>query len=586
MADCPYKADTFPFTIRWIGERLMNPYDLKVRPWGFPKSRHLRLPIVRSNYSLTRSERLTLCFTYRKFARAGDAVRFSVPVPGGPDVRDRRTLDTRDRRVVRRVAGGVDDDGSPDPVLANGVSAEHASVTAVAAGRARPASDTPAPNTCPTQAMDDALAEARAAFAGWPDAAYNVTPVTSSKGGGSGGAGGSNASSDNSNAWRNRMSLPGCGDSPVIRGFMPLGVFLRRTICESQACSLEQALGYVKRLRLEHVYIEPFVAHGLGETKPPRGEGTNAKKGRAGGVTTDQGNGAGPSITRNGMGGDGGRAGEDITVDPEKYPPEEGPPAGRVVWAPTKVGRGDAARAVYWPSLALHAHDDRDAIPDTAFDVMKPTETPDTHVLVVYFGDKTYEWCPKDALLNYSEHQLALSQNQPAVVNQKRFQNGLEQARAWHADQVTRGLTPAVIAQQHARQRAENDLRRAVGAQCGDGDELPPPASCGVCRNCVAKTETQKQTQIPRSDRHKPRAAAASVTYKGQCKGVGETKNTTGTPFAACPQIAAIVGARKGHVGSSLSLLRENAIGTVSNWCFPKSRLPVCPYKTDTFLLQ
>ena len=67
----------------------------------------------------------------------------------------------------------------------------------------------------------------------------------------------------------------------MIRGFMPLGVFLRRTICESQACSLEQALGYVKRLRLEHVYIEPFVAHGLGETKPPRGEGTNAKKGRA-----------------------------------------------------------------------------------------------------------------------------------------------------------------------------------------------------------------------------------------------------------------------------------------------------------------
>ena len=195
--------------------------------------------------------------------------------------------------------------------------------------------------------------------------------------------------------------------------------------------------------------------------------------------------------------------------------PGDGVPAGRVVWAPWLLGRGPPARRarVYWPALALHAHDDRDQIPPDAFTELLAKQrksgpngrvpssatqteiTSDTHVLVVYFGDKTYEWCESDALLNFLEHRDELA-DQPLLRNRARFLRGVDSAAEWHAEQRRLGVTPSMRRAQEARARAEERLRRAVGAASGDGSHAAmPPASCGVCLVCVRKAEAE--TSIP-----------------------------------------------------------------------------------------
>ena len=199
---------------RWIGERLMRPYDLK-------------------------------------FGRAGDAVAFRAPVPGGPNTAVGGVADKRDRRVVRANAGLEDtpqsQHESPTPSAGYGGSPD--SVTTGVTGRdglinVRNGRNGRNPN--PDPCISDAAAEAAAAASGWPDAAYNVTLMV-----GTGKQFGSSTRDTSATGlpnWRGRRSLSGCGDSPVIRGFVPLGDFLRRSISESHDCSLKQSLGYVRHL--------------------------------------------------------------------------------------------------------------------------------------------------------------------------------------------------------------------------------------------------------------------------------------------------------------------------------------------------
>ena len=488
---------------RWLGERLMRPYDLK-------------------------------------FSRAGDGVKFAVAVPGGPNAANGGVLDRRDRRVRR--ASPSSDDGGPfgiDEGTLDDPGTENATVSRSGARR-RTLSN------APNQLVSDARLEAAAAASGWPDAAYNVRPALS---------------------WRGRFALSDCGDAPVIRGFVPLGEFLRKKVEDMQECPLEQALGYVKRLRLAHVEIEPFVARALGEkpkgsakARVPAGDGVpGTAEGIPGDVRCDA------SLET------------PLDVDADGGVPGNGVPAGRVVWAPWLLGRGPPARRarVYWPALALHAHDDRDQIPPDAFTELlakqrkggpngrvpssetQTTITSDTHVLVVYFGDKTYEWCESDALLNFLEHRDELA-DQPLLRNRARFLRGVDLAAEWHAEQRRLGVTPSMRRAQEARARAEERLRRAVGAASGDGNHAAmPPASCGVCRVCSRKAEAE--TSIPFSSRHLARACVVANT-----KATKEAKakaKTSGVAASLCPQISAIIEARRGHVGACLTLLRERAVG-------------------------
>jgi hypothetical protein len=495
---------------RWLGERLMRPYDLK-------------------------------------FSRAGDGVKFAVAVPGGPNAANGGVLDRRDR-CVRRSSSDDDGGGTFEGILNEGI-LNDAGTDDLTVARSGARRRTLEKNNVPNRLVDDARLEAAAAASGWPDAAYNVRPALS---------------------WRGRFSLSDCGDAPVIRGFVPLGDFLRKKVEDMQECPLEQALGYIKRLRLAHVEIEPFVARALGEkqkgsakARVPAGDGVPG--------------------TAEGVPGDVRCASLEtpLDVDSDGGVPGDGVPAGRVVWAPWLLGRGPPARRarVYWPALALHAHDDRDQIPPDAFDELRAmkqrkrepnganvlsSETPqttinsDTHVLVVYFGDKTYEWCEADALLNFLEHRDELA-DQPLLRNRARFARGVDLANEWHAEQRRLGVTPSMRRAQEARARAEERLRRAVGAASGDGSHAAmPPASCGACLVCVRKAEAE--TSIPFSSRHLARAcvvANTKATKDAKAKG-----NSNGVvSLSLCPQISAIIEARRGHVGACLTLLRERAVG-------------------------
>ena len=516
---------------RWLGERLMRPYDLK-------------------------------------FARAGDGVKFARAVPGGPNAAVGGVVDRRDRRVQKAApsapsgfyplasepdgsetpSGGVDEDARIDEDDA-------VDEDAVATKTARKKS------SGFRSVLDDARLEAAAAASGWPDAAYNVHPQL---------------------GWRARFALPECGDAPVIRGFVPLGEFLVKKPGEWPEASLEQARGYVKRLRLAHVHVEPFVARALGEKQTAAG-GKKRKRspGEEGDGEETREETALPDVAAEGG----------VSED-------DGIPAGRVVWAPWLLGRGPPARRarVFWPALALHAHDDRDQIPPDAFDAlakvqpvpsrgegaaaaddasigggllasvpadrtMRSLSVSDTHVLVVYFGDKTYEWRESDALLDFLEHKDELAE-QPLLRTRARFLRGVALANEWHAEQRRRGVTPAIRRAREARARAEERLRRAVGAAGGDGSGagVLPPASCGACRVCARNK--QAETAVPFSARHLSRACAtASAASARRLLDRTAHRQSARRPNALCPQIGAIVEARRGHVGACLTLLRERAVG-------------------------
>ena len=242
------------------------------------------------------------------------------------------------------------------------------------------------------------------------------------------------------------------------------------------------------------------------------------------------------------------------------------------------------------PALALHAHDDRDQIPPDAFDALAKVQpvpsrgegtaaadddasiggglrgdislsVSDTHVLVVYFGDKTYEWRESDALLDFLEHKDELAE-QPLLRTRARFLRGVALANEWHTEQRRRGVTPA-IRRARGRARAEERLRRAVGAAGGDGSGagVLPPASCGACRVCARNK--QAETAVPFSARHLSRACATASAAAASRRLLDRTahRQSARRPNAVCPQIGAIVEARRGHVGACLTLLRERAVG-------------------------
>jgi site-specific DNA-cytosine methylase len=454
---------------RWLGERLMRPYDLK-------------------------------------FARAGDGIKFARAVPGGPNAAVGGVVDRRDRRVQRAAPSGFDPLASePDGEFeapSGGVDEDARIEIDDEGGGGDIDEDAVATKTARSSGsrsvLDDARLEAAAAASGWPDAAYNVHP---------------------SSGWRARFALPECGDAPVIRGFVPLGEFLVKKPGEWPEAPLEQARGYVKRLRLAHVHVEPFVARALGEKQTAAEKKTAGKRKRGPGEEGD-GEETREETAPPDVAAEGGVSGDD------------GVPAGRVVWAPWLLGRGPPARRarVFWPALALHAHDDRDQIPPDAFDALAKVQpvpsrgegaaaaddasigpsVSDTHVLVVYFGDKTYEWRESDALLDFLEHKDELAE-QPLLRTRARFLRGVALANEWHAEQRRLGVTPAIRRAREARARAEERLRRAVGAAGGDGSGAGalPPASCGACRVCACNK--QAETAVPFSARHLSRACATAT---------------------------------------------------------------------------
>ena len=310
-----------------------------------------------------------------KFARDGDGVRFTMPCPGGPNA------SIGGARVdPRRVSRGVKDG------------------KAGAVGK-------PAP-------VSDVVTEARWAASGWPDACWNMlhapvvfgtarfgdAPVGDAPGVG--------------DAWRGRRALPDCSDAPVLRGFVPLGEFLRRF---DRQVNREQAAGYLERLSVEHVDVEPFITRGLGgrvpkavldarrakakEEKADANDAPNAQATLLPGCPT-------PPVCD----ADGDADGEDAVER-----------AGRVCWVPVKLRGFDA----FWPACALHPDEDRDVIPTDAMNARTNDVSADTHSFVVYFGDATYEWREREDCVDYDCEAADGLRRQPRVAGRARFRKAV-----------------------------------------------------------------------------------------------------------------------------------------------------------------
>ena len=247
-----------------------------------------------------------------KFARDGDGVRFTMPCPGGPNASIGGC-----RVDPRRVGSSGVKDGKTGAV-----------------GSVKPAP------------VSDVATEARWAASGWPEACWNMLarPVVfgAARVGDAPGGGGDD------DAWRGRRALPDCSDAPVLRGFVPLGEFLRRF---DKPVNREQAAGYLERLGIEHVDVEPFITRGLGgrvpkavldarrakakEEKADDDDAPNAPATPLPGCPT-------PRDTR-GADGDASPGGDDVER------------VGKVCWVPVKLRGFDA----FWPACALHPHEDR-----------------------------------------------------------------------------------------------------------------------------------------------------------------------------------------------------------------------------------
>ena len=199
-----------------------------------------------------------------------------------------------------------------------------------------------------------------------------------------------------------------------------------------------------------------------------------------------------------------------------------------------------------------------DLIPPAAIAALRPAQTATSHRLVVYFGDKTYEWMPYDSLLDYSEYVDEMAK-QPVVKARARYRRALEEACEWWRRQAAAVLTPAARAAAVARAKEEEELRRAVGATSSDA----PAVVCGRCRVCQSRA--RQSSEIPFSLRHRARSCAKPSTL-APLRGVKDVD--------VCPQLEVITAARKGHVGASLALLRDRAVGRRINVHWANERKP------------
>lgn len=506
---------------RWIGERLAKPYDLK-------------------------------------FARAGDGVRFKIPIPGGPNAAPGGQID-------KRRGGGGGASGRVDVVVGGGGGGDGENAAADVAARDGDSAAERTPAPAPVSAARE---EAAAAASGWPECAWNVDPESES--------------------WRGRRALHDCGDAPVARGFVPLGDFLV-DFDDAPEVSPEQAAGYIERLRYQHADIEPFVARGLGwrapKQKKTEAEPANGPGPAAGGVepavvgdrtehlVDHLGSRRPPPRSTVGVAHPqpvaAAAAGAEALAAAEEAEDSDASRGGRVVWVPVVVGRsgGSGANArtpCYWPGLCLHMDDDRDLIPESAVAALRPEHAAETHRLAVYFGDKTFEWRRADELLEYAEHADDIIASQSHVRHRVRYRRALEEAEEWWRRQRRARETPAARAAATARDAAEAKLRRAVGAAvAGGGGGALAPTPCGACRVC--RSAARAATELPFSPRHRARACAKPSTL-APLRGVRDSEE--------CPQLDVILAARSGHVGANVALLRERAVGRRVAVHWPNERRP------------
>ena len=111
----------------------------------------------------------------------------------------------------------------------------------------------------------------------------------------------------------------------------------------------------------------------------------------------------------------------------------------------------------------------------------------DTHVLVVYFGDKTYEWRESDALLDFLEHKDELAE-QPLLRTARGF-FAASLCERGHAEQKAR-RHPAIRRAREARARRSAAAAPSVPPVRRSGAGVLPRVVWRVSRRARKSGET------------------------------------------------------------------------------------------------
>ena len=274
---------------------------------------------------------------------------------------------------------------------------------------------------------------------------------------------------------------------------------------------------------------------------------------------------------------------------------------GTPVWAPWRLGKG--AESVLWPGISLCRTKDAAVIPDEALQMRQPKNaTPESHHLVVFFGDRTYMWLPVSSFHDFEFRgevfEARIAQN--VKRNSATFTRACVEARAWGrtwrrlraveackkrkrresarkaremasaAKDAEKKLAEPREAAVVTPERAAPDSNLATARESARREDTSPdnsgspglfgvgdfgpdgylgslvsgaePEPCGTCRVCKARTPEALRNQ-----------AILSAKQRTETPGVPR--------HMRCPQVAAVRAARGGHHGALISLRREGAVG-------------------------
>lgn len=271
--------------------------------------------------------------------------------------------------------------------------------------------------------------------------------------------------------------------------------------------------------------------------------------------------------------------------------------SGRPVWAPWRLGKG--VEQVLWPGISLHREKNKNIIPDTALKIKVKGATADSHQLVVFFGDRTYQWLPASSLFTFRDQNFEDRMAQNVKRHTASFQRACQEARIWSRTWQKLKFQDGL---QQGRS-VQHDLAEVSASTITAAAKHHAIPYQGIKKSGCQSSGTLKATWYPRpmpmppSQLLKTRAipyrersgifgvnnfgptgytgSLASAAEPEPC-GVCQTCQSrvqvldrrTDAPsnrallrHLKCPQVSAVRVARTGHAGALLALRREGAVG-------------------------
>jgi|AntAceMinimDraft_1070359.scaffolds.fasta_scaffold07197_1 hypothetical protein len=212
---------------------------------------------------------------------------------------------------------------------------------------------------------------------------------------------------------------------------------------------------------------------------------------------------------------------------------------GKPVWAPWKLGKG--VEQVLWPGIALHRDRNKDILPGAALKIKVKGGTPETHQLVVFFGDRTYQWLPTTSLHEFRDGKYEERIGQNVKRNSAMFLRACEEARVW--SRTWRRLR----FQDEERKRKRRDQRRQ--REVAAAAPVPVPAAAAVTVSAFvlcpvsAPTPITSDGAVPTPDvkvEYKPNTTSSSAGKSGN-------ESVGGLPPAGIRPFPLLLGATHIH---------------------------------------